>query len=122
MYARWKRRALKRVGDGPPAYRLDLVLVESRRVDGRPRQRFVAHLSTIREDRAGDVRQRTWFWQALDAKLDGLGITGDARARIEGIAASRVAPPTPEERDAIAVERARRESEIAALFSSLRTT
>jgi hypothetical protein len=62
MYVRWKKRDMTRTGRFSGRYHigahaLTAVLVESRRVNGSPRQRFVAHLGTIEvwETERGDV-------------------------------------------------------------------
>jgi len=82
-----------------PEYCLDAVLVESQRIDGRPRQRFVAHLGTIREQDVTDPRQRVQFWRGVNIRLDEIGITDGDRDRIAATLANRVVPPTPDEID-----------------------
>jgi hypothetical protein len=79
-------------------------LVESRRVNGSPRQRFVAHLGTIRvwENGEGEVtignggqaRQSgiIAFWDRLSRKLDTIAEPYD-RAAVEAMVASRVPRP-----------------------------
>jgi hypothetical protein len=51
MFLRWKRRRLKRYRRGCQAGEeiLSAVIVESRRVDGQPRQRVVRYIGSIRE-------------------------------------------------------------------------
>jgi hypothetical protein len=46
-------------------------LVESVRVNGKPRQRHVAYLGSLRHE--SDVHFRAWRWQEMRAKLDALG-------------------------------------------------
>ena len=99
MYVRWKKREMTRalrysgrrdIG----AFALTAVLVECRRVGGRPRQRFVAHLGTVRVWKNGlgevavagggsaftsDVRS---FWTDVARKLNAVNESYD-RAAIE---------------------------------------
>ena len=65
MYVRWKRRVRahkpQRVGywmrdPAPPHVTRAAQLVESRRVNGQPRQHVVAHLATIRRSDNGELR------------------------------------------------------------------
>ncbi len=89
MYVRWLKRELTRTTRihgrfGIGGHALSAVLVENRRVAGGPRQRFVAHLATIRVwDTAtgkGDLpmaggghayRSDAWgFWECVSRKLD----------------------------------------------------
>ena len=102
MYVRWqiKRRSEKPLN----VWGSDLLtatLVESRRVNGKPRQRVIAYLGSIREKCAQTpehVNHQLGFWNSVGAKLDGLAnqITPDERARIEAKLAARVRIPTPE--------------------------
>ena len=89
MYVRWLKRDLTRTTRihgrfGIGGHALSAVLVESRRVAGKPRQRFVAHLGTIRVWDAmmgkGDVPiagggrahhvDARGFWDSVSRKLD----------------------------------------------------
>lgn len=74
MYVRWLKRELTRTTAyhgrfGIGGYALSAALVESRRVAGRPRQRFVAHLATVR------------VWDASTGRGD-VPIAGGGRARL----------------------------------------
>lgn len=78
-------------------------LVETRRVDGAPRQRVVAYLGTIggqylRTDYYGYPHTAAWarFWHGVDAKLDALGVSGEERARHEAKLADVVPRPDPD--------------------------
>ena len=62
MFVRWKSRQLA----ADVAH--SAILVESVRIDGKPRQRFIAHLGTIRP-RYGAVAVIA-FWHDVDNVLD----------------------------------------------------
>jgi hypothetical protein len=79
-------------------------LVESVRVNGQPRQRFVAFLGSFEDASDGRalnpsymVEQRVRFWRNARDVLDGLGerITAGQRRDIEAALVRRVKPPTP---------------------------
>lgn len=81
MFVRWKRSPLKKKPGGDL---LAASLVESVRVDGKPRQRTVAYLGSIAESdtqpggRSVLVR---CFWRAVRERLDALALdaaTADA--------------------------------------------
>ena len=102
MFVRWKRQALTGrsvkyyASKGRSKDKLTAILVESHRVDGRPRQRFVCYLGTIRE---WTVLDRVYwhlvdFWISADKKLDDLQIDQDARQKIETKIAERIPRPT----------------------------
>ena len=104
MYVRWKRKQRKDIVRSEryesesvpyplyrqvrePAWLRAAVLVESRRVNGLPRQRTVAYLGSIREcyltpDHPHGVLHRTYFWRAVEAKLGSLDLPAGERARI----------------------------------------
>ena len=75
-------------------------LVESRRVDGKPRQRHVAYLGGICQS-AIDLEishQRAYFWSRVSGCLDDLGnqVTPEQRRKIEAQIAAKVPPATGE--------------------------
>ncbi len=76
------------------------VLVESRRIDGKPRQQTVAYLGSIREGLVNLAIRRGYFWRDVTQILDGLGkrVSRDDRAKIEGRIAERVPALTAAER------------------------
>jgi hypothetical protein len=92
VFVRWKLRRQSRFLGRYRGNRSELgewiasaVLVESARVGGKPRQRFVRHLGTIHE---ADVTvpspmQLDRFWSQVDAVLDDLDVHGAARLEIE---------------------------------------
>ncbi len=76
------------------------VLVESRRIDGKPRQQTVAYLGSIREGLVNFVMWRGYFWRDITQTLDGLGerVSRDDRVKIERNIAERVPALTAAER------------------------
>ena len=98
MYVRWQSRARKRRGGSPL---LTAVLVECRRIDGRPRQRTVAYLGSIREGGIKSTLARhVKFWLGVTERLDQLGdaITPEEHESIEVALAKRVRRVTDAER------------------------
>ncbi len=104
MYVRWKRRPLTHTYDwGNLAntgrierHALDAVLVESRRVDGKPRQFLVCHLGHIESRWAGRPADRFAFWWSARRALDALGLLAAERRRIEAKLVETVEPVGPE--------------------------
>lgn len=78
MFVRWKRRPAKRIKSwSPPDEQAwDAVLVESRCVDGKPRQHVVRHLGSIREGGFSTPMTVDRFWTQVDAALAAAGVTG----------------------------------------------
>jgi hypothetical protein len=81
--------------------RLTAILVESVRVDGKPRQRHIASLASIREREMDDVNRRCQFWEEVTRKLDRLDnrVSADDRCRIEAVLAERVSCATRKQYD-----------------------
>ena len=87
------------------AHALSAVLVECRRVNGTPRQRFLAHLGTIEvwENGRGDIAIGTGgrvygpavmaFWRRVSRKLDTLRVRCDRQA-VERMIAAKVPRPS----------------------------
>ncbi len=117
MYVRWQSRSRLRSGKSPL---ITAELVESRRVDGKPRQKVLAYLGGIREAYI-DVRERSHraFWLSVDAHLDKLGIDPKARARIEASVEARVRRVTPENQAEFDAARVRLGRETAAEIAAL---
>ncbi len=109
MYVRWRKRELTRTTRflgrfGIGGHALSAVLVESSRVAGRSRQRFVAHLATVRVWDAvtgsGDVPiagggsayrvDARNFWESVSRKLDAIEVTFD-----RDVVAARIAARVP---------------------------
>ena len=107
MFVQWQRRDERRRTTNRFVYMYPTadeyaVLVESARVNGKPRQRHVAYLGSYHDDprdfiplhwRNGpDLHYRVWWWHRMTAKLDALGnvIPADQRPRIEAALAKKV--------------------------------
>jgi hypothetical protein len=99
MYVRWKRA--KR-GQKCAGYkydwgdRLSAVLVQSERVDGKPRQKYIAHLGSIGEQCTQKGYHPVEFWRKVQDKLNGLGLPVDEKNRIIERVAETVPIPTQE--------------------------
>ena len=112
MFVRWQRRSRKRYGGSPL---LTAVLVECRRVDGKPRQRTVGYFAGIRERFVGEhEREHRRFWAKVDERLDELELDPDTRAMIEASVESRVRRVTPENKAEFDAVRARLGRELEA--------
>jgi hypothetical protein len=106
MFVRWKRRerttASRRARRKDPSGRtgrflLSAVLVQSERRDGKPRQKVVAYLGCISEDRVGDMFPRKHFWDKVGRRLDTLRLEPEIRREVEAALLTRVAQLTAEE-------------------------
>ena len=112
MYVRWKKRPMTRTQRSCGQHRigghsLTAVLVESRRVAGSPRQRFVAYLGVIQVCEKGEgpvmIGSGGWahppviaaFWTTVSRKLDTITEPYD-RCAIESMISAKV--PRPETR------------------------
>ena len=120
MFVKWQKRRetaaywQKEVGD-----LLMASLVESRRVNGKPRHKLLTYLGSIREKRAqGGPEKAVYqdnFWRDVARRLGRSGLLGnrispDARAKIEEALAKRVRRPTQAEIDQ-SLDRTRKELE-----------
>ena len=101
MFVRWqwwgqRRRKTVRYYWSQPAD-AHAVLVESVRIDGKPRQRHIAYLGSVHHD--PDVHYRAWWWHHMTARLDALGnrLPPDERPKIEAALADKVPPVTAAE-------------------------
>jgi hypothetical protein len=107
MFVRWKRRErvsrkwgrVRRTGK----FLLSAVLVCSERQDGKPRQKVLAYLGSIIEERIQTSGGRSGFWKGVDSRLASLNLDPAQRQRVEDALHSVVPRLTPEE------ERERRE-------------
>jgi hypothetical protein len=79
--------------------RLKAVLVESVRVDGKPRQKHIAFLGSIASDASIDDPTGWRFWRDVTLKLDRLGnrVSADERERIIASIAAKVGAAPPSE-------------------------
>lgn len=108
MYVRWKKRALPAIPYAANYTRNDppqpegeragwyAILVESRRVDGKPRQRVIAHLGGIHREDLDNPREQYYFWRQVHKRLLGLNIPADVRDRIDETLIKTVPYPSRE--------------------------
>ena len=82
MFVRFKKRSLtqKCYHQEDPGYVLYAVLVESYRVEGKPRLRFVKHLASIRESALDSHLRRGMFWDRVTSKLEGIMVLASLSA------------------------------------------
>jgi hypothetical protein len=85
------------------------VLVESVRVNGKPRQRHIAYLASITDSRTEIVHHRRCFWDAVQEGLDrqGNAVSPEDRKRIEAAITCKVPRLTVEEHEACVRESVR---------------
>ena len=95
MFVRWKRRKLKK--RWRPGYAHYAQLVESRRIDGKPRQRVIKYLGAVRNPEQLSPGQRFGFWDTANKALSELDLDGDARQAIEAKLLAVVPRPTAEQ-------------------------
>ncbi len=99
MFVRWQRK--QRVDRKRLGPLICAELVESRRVDGAPRQRTVAYLGGIREGCIESALGRhVKFWRDVTQRLDQLGdgLAPAVREKVEEALAKRVRRVTDAER------------------------
>ena len=116
MYVRWQRQTRKkcsRMHDHVVPVFLAAILVESHRVDGKPRQRHIAYLGGIQDVQLASAGHRRTFWRHAQEHLDGLALANAQRRRIEDALARVVARPTEEESGLSEHEFARLEAVVA---------
>ena len=92
MYVRWNRR--KRIKEGWRKKKgdyLSAVLVESCRIDGKPRQKTIKHLGSIGEDRLDRVYDRKCFWDKAERNMDSLNLHPDNRLKVN-ISLEKIVP------------------------------
>ena len=105
MYVRWRKRTMTRTNRyrgrfSIGTHALSAVLVECRRVEGKPHRRYIAQLGTIEvwdDIERGDIAigtggRASWpsvvaFWRRVSRKLDTLRVHCDRLAVEEMIAA-----------------------------------
>ena len=83
MYVRWNRR--KRTKTGWRAKKGDYisaVLVESIRVNGKPRQKIIKFLGSIGEDSLNRVFHRRDFWNTSEKNLSALDLSDETMDKI----------------------------------------
>jgi hypothetical protein len=82
MFVRWRRRQHRR-GGPEGGWTLSAMLIKSVRTPAGPRQVSVAYLGSIEEWDTCCVFSSGRFWDVALAALDGAGVRGRERARIE---------------------------------------
>jgi hypothetical protein len=102
MYIRWKRRWRRRRQEW--AHYAELV--ECVWVAGRPRQRVVGYLGSLRAPYWDAPAHRQRFWAQVDQRLPALGLDLETTQRLEARLAQQVRRPTPAELTALAARRA----------------
>lgn len=98
MYIRWKTRVGKKWQRGPT---FSAYLVRCERVHGKPRQKILAYLGSVGEDKIHShlnelMRER--FWQHAHQALASLALTDQEQATIREALAQKVPPLTEQER------------------------
>jgi hypothetical protein len=105
VFVRWKRRKKAATKPGRrPRRRSDAgdslycVLIESRRIEGKPRQKVVCYLGSVDEKHLDKTWLRVDFWDVIKPKLDRLALTRKQRQRIED-SIQRIVPRVSEEQE-----------------------
>jgi hypothetical protein len=104
MFVRWQRRKRRfrafGGGHGTDAH-WAAILVESVRVDGKPRQQHIGYLGGITDSANEITFQRAFFWEQVMQRLDDLAnrIRGEDRKRVEEAIAKKVPRLTRQEYD-----------------------
>ncbi len=101
MYLRWKRRWRSRRQEWADYAEL----VECGWVAGRPRQRVVGYLASLRAPYRDAPAHRQRFWQQVDQRLHALGLAPATRQQVATQLAQQVARPTPDELAALDAHR-----------------
>lgn len=96
MYVRWKKRTRSRYHRPQDEQTLSAILVESVRIDGKPRQRIVSYLGCIGSKRLTFFYHQVDFWQSVDKHLGALDLSAETRRSIEAALEAVVKKPTPE--------------------------
>jgi len=102
MFVRWTSRARRTSEFGPDWEEPDVhhraILVEAVRIDGKPRQRHVAHLVGFTESRAQTAHRRVNLWDEISERLDKLGDGITDRDKVEAAVTIKLPKPTAAER------------------------
>ena len=108
MFVRWNRRKRSGMMPGwkPKADAVYAVLVESIRINGKPRQRTIKYLGYIVTDRINSPFPAKEFWASAEKGLSELDLSPEVRDKI--IADLKKVVPIPTKKD---VEKARKEAE-----------
>jgi hypothetical protein len=110
MFIRWITRLnVTPDADGRQDTAYSLVLAESRRVKGKPKQRHIAYLGGINDHGIKQPSHRCEFWHQVTAAFDRLGnqVMPEDRKRFETAIAAKVPRPTAKQRNAYVREQAK---------------
>jgi hypothetical protein len=102
MYIRWKRRWRRRRQEW--AHYAELVACVW--AAGRPRQRVVSYLGSLREPYRDAPAHRQRFWAQVEQRLTTLGLDPGTQQRLTAQLAQQVPRPTPAELTALEARRA----------------
>jgi hypothetical protein len=113
MYVRWQSRERRHRAfgrSGGPDVHWRAVLVESKRIKGKPTQQHIAYLAGFTESALKIPAQQSFIWKRIEAQLRQLGdrISLDDEKRIKAVLIEKIGKP-PTKRERIALERRRRE-------------
>ncbi len=103
MFVRWKRREStyarerSRTRADERGATLYAVLVESVRVDGKPRQKFICQLAKVREKKLDYESMPFQFWKEAIEKLNTLALDESERKKIELQLAAKIRRPSDAE-------------------------
>jgi hypothetical protein len=75
MFIRFKRVKLAAEEYEQPRYSVHCVLVESYRIKGKPRQRVIKYLGSIREQDLNHPAKRHQFIRMIEHRIDGLSFS-----------------------------------------------
>src|SRR4051794_35317314 len=96
MYVRWKKRMRSRRHRPTGEHMLTAILVESRRVDGKPRQHILAYLGTISERYTAAYYHQLDFWTSANLHIDSLNLDSETVTRLRSTLERIVPVPTPQ--------------------------
>jgi hypothetical protein len=101
MFVRWQSRGKSNSDYSGDSW--SAILVESKRINGKPQQRHVAYLGGISAEKLKVDAQRCYFWDKVTERLNKLGeqIAAD-RSKIEAAISIKVPRPTDAEYKAAA--------------------
>jgi hypothetical protein len=96
MFIRWQKyRSVAKWHQGePPIKRVKAVLVESARIDGKPRLKHIAFIESYEEGGLDQISTRSNFWRRARKRLKQLKLTAQQRREVEAMLAKRVKPTT----------------------------
>ncbi len=105
MFVRWKRRESSYKHRGwifrnialERGATISAVLVESVRVDGKPRQRFICHLAKVREKQLDEKFTPFHFWRNATNKLASLPLDDSEKKKIEDQLSAKIPRPSDAE-------------------------